>query len=83
MTFAIQDGSAAGQTVPHVHVHVIPRRAGDFTSNDEVYDELDKANMHRGIKVDAEEDRKSRTKENMYSEAAELRALFPDSTVPQ
>jgi diadenosine tetraphosphate (Ap4A) HIT family hydrolase len=25
----VNDGPAAGQTVPHVHVHLIPRRAGD------------------------------------------------------
>jgi diadenosine tetraphosphate (Ap4A) HIT family hydrolase len=25
----LNDGAAAGQTVPHAHVHVIPRRAGD------------------------------------------------------
>ena len=25
----INDGAAAGQTVPHVHVHLIPRYAGD------------------------------------------------------
>ena len=25
----INDGAAAGQTVPHLHVHVIPRRVGD------------------------------------------------------
>ena len=25
----VNDGVAAGQTVPHVHVHVIPRRTGD------------------------------------------------------
>jgi bis(5'-adenosyl)-triphosphatase len=27
---AIQDGPAAGQSVPHLHVHVIPRREGDM-----------------------------------------------------
>lgn len=25
----VNDGLAAGQTVPHAHIHVIPRRAGD------------------------------------------------------
>jgi diadenosine tetraphosphate (Ap4A) HIT family hydrolase len=25
----VNDGSAAGQTVPHLHLHVIPRYAGD------------------------------------------------------
>lgn len=37
MTVALQDGPQAGQTVPHVHVHVIPRRAGDFGNNDDIY----------------------------------------------
>lgn len=28
-TIAINDGPDAGQEVPHVHVHIIPRRPGD------------------------------------------------------
>lgn len=28
-TVGLNDGPAAGQTVPHAHVHVIPRRHGD------------------------------------------------------
>ncbi len=40
LTFAIQDGPAAGQTVPHCHIHLLPRRAGDFERNDEVYDRV-------------------------------------------
>jgi len=40
VTMAVQDGKDAGQTVPHVHVHLVPRRAGDLLNNDDVYDEL-------------------------------------------
>ena len=29
LTLAIQDGPAAGQTVPHVHIHILPRRVSD------------------------------------------------------
>lgn len=28
-TIAVNNGAAAGQEVPHVHVHVVPRRKGD------------------------------------------------------
>ena len=43
----LQDGPAAGQSVPHVHVHVLPRKKGDFANNDEVYDAIDdKANAY-------------------------------------
>lgn len=24
--------------VPHVHIHLIPRKSGDFEKNDEIYD---------------------------------------------
>ncbi|XP_072641673.1 bis(5'-adenosyl)-triphosphatase isoform X2 [Canis lupus baileyi] len=39
LTFSMQDGPEAGQTVKHVHVHVLPRKAGDFHKNDSIYDE--------------------------------------------
>lgn len=29
MNVAIQDGACAGQSVPHVHVHILPRRSGN------------------------------------------------------
>ncbi|HSW29088.1 MAG TPA: HIT family protein [Longimicrobiales bacterium] len=29
LNIGVNDGAAAGQTVPHVHVHLIPRRHGD------------------------------------------------------
>ena len=33
-----RDGPAAGQSVPHVHVHLLPRKFTDFGGeNDEVY----------------------------------------------
>ncbi|CAK9859208.1 unnamed protein product [Sphagnum jensenii] len=38
LTFTIQDGPKAGQTVPHVHVHMLARKDGDFENNDKIYD---------------------------------------------
>ena len=37
---AVHDGACAGQPVllPHTHVNLVPRRAGDLAINDEVYD---------------------------------------------
>ncbi|XP_057217532.1 bis(5'-adenosyl)-triphosphatase isoform X1 [Triplophysa rosa] len=40
LTIALQDGPEAGQTVKHVHVHVLPRKTGDFERNDSIYDEM-------------------------------------------
>ncbi len=41
-SFVIQDGPRAGQTVPHVHVHILPRHDGDVFNvckkNDKIYD---------------------------------------------
>ncbi len=33
MNIGINNGEIAGQTVPHVHVHIIPRRVGDGEGN--------------------------------------------------
>uniref|UniRef100_A0A452EWX0 Bis(5'-adenosyl)-triphosphatase n=1 Tax=Capra hircus TaxID=9925 RepID=A0A452EWX0_CAPHI len=40
LTFSMQDGPEAGQTVKHVHIHVLPRKAGDFHRNDSIYDAM-------------------------------------------
>jgi len=42
---AIQDGVHAGQSVPHVHVHILPRRGDDHYNkepyhNDQIYQDL-------------------------------------------
>ncbi|XP_044728218.1 nitrilase and fragile histidine triad fusion protein NitFhit [Chrysoperla carnea] len=36
-TVVVQDGPEAGQTVKHVHIHIMPRKEGDFVFNDEIY----------------------------------------------
>lgn len=73
LTVSVQDGPQAGQTVQHIHVHILPRREGDFSRNDDIYEELQKHDSH------LEEDRqmgKLRTEEEMNREASELRKYF-------
>lgn len=38
---AVQDGAAAGQSVPHVHCHVIPRLPNDAGGDDKVHQWLE------------------------------------------
>jgi bis(5'-adenosyl)-triphosphatase len=74
----MQDGRAAGQSVPHVHVHILPRRFGDFQRNDDVYEELENQNLDKAITAD--EDRKPRTMEEMAAEASILASLFQNES---
>ncbi|OSX66909.1 hypothetical protein POSPLADRAFT_1175614 [Postia placenta MAD-698-R-SB12] len=102
LTIACQDGKAAGQTMPHVHFHIIPRRLkGDyFVRNDDVYPVLEQAEGQlpaqfktvRGhksgeelpsgevepLKMDADDDRKPRTVEEMEKEAQWLKTFFAE-----
>lgn len=48
-TITIQDGEFAGQTVKHVHCHIMPRKPGDFENNDEIYTHLNKHD-HKDVK---------------------------------
>ena len=76
----------AGQSVPHVHLHLIPRRSADFVPNDDIYDaieasesDLPKAQEAAAPKHDlkvADEDRKARTREDMEKETIWLQGLF-------
>ncbi|EME44246.1 hypothetical protein DOTSEDRAFT_172363 [Dothistroma septosporum NZE10] len=80
---AVQDGEAAGQSVPHVHCHVIPRTQGDPGGDDKVHEWLEGEEGNVGEhqeqakrkagKWAQDEARKPRTKEEMVQEAKWLR----------
>ena len=71
LTFGLQDGVDSGQSVEHVHLHVLPRIKGDFERKEDIYRELrdDRKAMERG-------ERKLRSIEEMAEEADIFRKLL-------
>lgn len=67
-TITIQDGEFAGQTVKHVHCHIMPRKPGDFEHNDEIYIKL---NLH-----DTSPEGERRPLQEMIDEAKLYKALL-------
>lgn len=85
LNVAIQDGVDAGQSVPHVHAHIIPRQRSDLPDTDDVYKKMDgpAGNIGQHLEerrigqfpaVDADAARKPRTVQEMESEAEWLAA---------
>jgi bis(5'-adenosyl)-triphosphatase len=86
---AVQDGEAAGQSVPHVHCHIIPRTRGDPGGDDKVHEWLEgeEGNIARhqkqaegggdierkAAKWAEDDERKPRSMDEMTSEARWLR----------
>jgi bis(5'-adenosyl)-triphosphatase len=83
LNIAIQDGPDAGQSVPHVHAHIIPRRPADLPNTDDIYKEMDgpagDVGQHQDDAlrgkfpvVDPDDSRKLRSAEDMNEEAKQL-----------
>ena len=87
-TVAVQDGPESGQTVPHVHVHVIPRTKGDMEQPDEIYvgmtgedgnaggalwDKMQRPVPGGGMPRIEDADRAARTEEAMIQEAEDYK----------
>ncbi|KAJ3304757.1 hypothetical protein HDV03_002298 [Kappamyces sp. JEL0829] len=84
MTLTIQDGVFAGQSVPHVHLHIIPRKQGDWMNNDDIYSAINSKERELGNTLECAtaskgpdcDDRLPRTVPDMTRETEMLRELF-------
>lgn len=91
LNIAVQDGALAGQSVPHVHCHIIPRCRNDLPA-DEIYNRLESQDADVELQFqrqkqtrtkfpapDGDDQRQPRSREDMEQEARQLAAHFKDS----
>ncbi|KAH6612044.1 HIT-like domain-containing protein [Boeremia exigua] len=58
LNIAIQDGEDAGQSVPHVHAHIIPRKKDDLEhrgGTDAIYEMMESEEAHLGNQMKQKE----------------------------
>ena len=98
LNIAMQDGADAGQSVPHLHTHIIPRKRADLDyrgGSDAIYSMIDseEGNVGRHLrdmsenrpqfpKVD-DNARKPRSQEEMAEEAKKLAQEMENEPSPQ
>ena len=83
---AVQDGASAGQSVPHAHIHILPRYRGDLERNDDIYDQLEMwapkekdSQKKKRLEVPDDSERRDRTMEEMAEEASIYQSLMKQS----
>lgn len=72
----LQDGKAAGQTVPHVHFHLMPRKFRDdpfAEDNDKVYPALDNNEGALASDLSRSKTKTNHVQEQLYVDADENR----------
>lgn len=86
LNIAIQDGPESGQSIPHLHTHIIPRYKADPLVNDRVHREIEAIDVIKDFQARREaflnkpktfrsdDDRIARTNELMEKEALDLKA---------
>lgn len=77
--WAIQEMEAAGQSVAHLHMHVVPRKLGDLKDPGAWYQELEKAHIEdvdTFHKFRLSEDQLLKITENLKNEAKEFNPSF-------
>lgn len=90
LNIAIQDGPESGQSIPHLHTHIIPRYKTDALGEDRVHREIEAVDVIRDFESRREaflnkpkvfrsdDDRVARTDEIMEQEALDLEAKLAE-----
>ena len=74
LDWVIQDGSVAGQTIPHLHLHIIPRKSRDILQGKSWRVEL---NKHNKLLVDVDKRRQLMVSDEEFSQIIpKLRKFF-------